>query len=133
MIIIYRRIVNPLKNLNPTNQSTQYIRYFFLLYYGCWKHCFQGNFFIIFKLICIIIFQKDNVLLPNLMGFNTFLIFRLFYTSHLVQIICHILESLSDVRQFRRVGQGLIFAGTIHHSHNKTHLWFIFILHKILR
>ena len=59
--------------------------------------------------------------------------FRLFYTSHLVQIICHILESLSDVREFRQVGQGLIFAGTIHHSHHKTHLWFIFTLHKILR
>ena len=58
---------------------------------------------------------------------------RLFYTSHLVQIICHILESLSDVREFRQVGQGLIFAGTIHHSHHKTHLWLIFTLHKILR
>ena len=76
--------------------------------------------------------NKQYVFMPqDLIIF--FLFRRLFYTSHLVQIICHILESLSDVREFRQVGQGLIFVGTIHHSHHKTHLWLIFTLHKVLR
>ena len=61
-------------------------------------------------------------------GFN-----NVFYSDHLMQSLVHLISTLSDVREFNKTNHGLIFANTLHHSHNRQFLWTLFWLKNLTR
>eukprot|EP00096_Caligus_rogercresseyi_P015671 TRINITY_DN813_c2_g1_i1.p1 TRINITY_DN813_c2_g1~~TRINITY_DN813_c2_g1_i1.p1 ORF type:complete len:682 (+),score=185.01 TRINITY_DN813_c2_g1_i1:292-2337(+) len=58
---------------------------------------------------------------------------RMFYNAHLIQTLCHIMETISDMRQYRSLGHGLIFANTFHHASNRKSLSVLFRVYNIVR
>lgn len=61
-------------------------------------------------------------------GFN-----KVFYSDHLMQSLVHLISTLSDVREFRKMNHGLIFANTLHHAQNRRFLWTIFWMKNLVR
>ncbi|CAB4056773.1 unnamed protein product [Lepeophtheirus salmonis] len=58
---------------------------------------------------------------------------RMFYNAHLIQTLCHIMETISDMRQYRSLGHGLIFANTFHHASNRKSLSILFKIYNAVR
>lgn len=61
-------------------------------------------------------------------GFN-----KVFYSDHLMQSLVHLISTLSDVREFRKMNHGLIFANTLHHAQNRRFLWTLFWMKNLVR
>lgn len=58
---------------------------------------------------------------------------RRFYNCHLVHTLCHVVETLADVRLFRYERNTFVFSGAIHHCFNKTYLRTMFQVNNAVR
>lgn len=60
---------------------------------------------------------------------------RLFYSSYLLQTLCHLLEFVSDLRQFRWEHNSRVFHSTLHHAHhrNRNGIRWMFDIHNGFR
>lgn len=58
---------------------------------------------------------------------------KVFYSSHLMQSLVHLISILSDVREFNKTNHGLIFANTLHHANNRSSLWTLFWMKNLMR